>query len=117
VADRGLLRLSAFLLLIGLVLSVLAQFPHPGGGATYEKTFANYAAASVGDWAAIHLGQFVSEAILLIGLLALYAALNVAKGVLHWLGFARAVPTGMALALASVLFAVDGVALKHAVDA
>ena len=55
--NHKLLRLSATLLFIGFVLSDVLQFPHPAGGPTYEATFTNYAAS--GDWAAIHLGQFV----------------------------------------------------------
>jgi hypothetical protein len=113
--DRTLLRLSATLLFIGLVLSTVLQFPHPAGGPTYEATFANYAAS--GDWAAIHLGQFVGEAVLLAGLLVLFFALGVSEGTPRWLGFFAAIAAGVALVLAGVLYAVDGVALKQAVDA
>ena len=114
-ANHKLLRLSATLLFIGFVLSDVLQFPHPANGPTYEATFANYAAS--GDWAAIHLGQFVGEAVLLAGLLVLFFALNVSEGTPRWLGFFGAIAAGVALALYSVLQAVDGVALKQAVDA
>ena len=114
-ANHKLLRLSAMLLFIGIVLSDVLQYLHPGGGPTHEATFANYAGSS--DWAAIHLGQFVGEAILLAGLLVLFFALNLSEGTPRWLGFFGAISTGVALALAGVLFAVDGVALKQAVDA
>jgi hypothetical protein len=114
--DRNLLRLSATLLFIGVVLStVLTQYVHPGGGTTMEATFANYAGSS--NWAAIHLGEFVSEAVLLAGLLVLFFALGVSQGIPRWLGFFGAIAAGVALALAGVLYAVDGVALKQAVDA
>jgi hypothetical protein len=114
-ANYKLLRLSATLLIIGLVLSDALQFLHPGGGPTFEDTFANYATS--GDWAAIHLSQFIAEAILLAGLLVLFFALDVSEGTPHWLGFFGAIAAGVALALAGVLYAVDGVALKQAVDA
>jgi hypothetical protein len=111
-----LLRLSAMLLFIGEVLStVTSVFLHPGGGATMQATFANYAGSS--DWAAVHLGEFVGEAVLLAGLLILFFALNVSEGAPRWLGFFGAIAAGVALALAAVLSAVDGVALKQAVDA
>ena len=114
--DRNLLRLSATLLFIGVVLStVLTQYVHPGGGTTMEATFANYAGSS--NWAAIHLGEFVSEAVLLAGLLVLFFALGETSGTPRWLGFFGAIAAGVALALAGVLYAVDGVALKQAVDA
>lgn len=113
--DTGLLRLSATLLLTGEALSAVLQFPHPAGGPTYEVTFENYAAS--GNWAAIHLGQFIASAVLLAGLLVLFFALSVSEGMQHWVGFLGAVSAGVALALAAVLYAVDGVALKQAVDA
>ena len=113
--DRKLLRLSATLLLIGFVFSDVLQFLHPDGGPTYEVTFANYAGSS--DWAAVHLGQFVSTAILLAGLLVLFFALGVSQGTARWLGFFGAIAAGVSLVLNGVVYAVDGVALKQAVDA
>jgi hypothetical protein len=114
-ADKRLLRLSATLLLTGEALSAVLQFPHPAGGPTYEATFENYAASS--NWAAIHLGQFIASAVLLAGLLVLFFALSLSEGMPHWVGFFGAVSAGVALALTGVLYAVDGVALKQAVDA
>src|SRR5947209_8134421 len=107
--DRKLLRLSATLLLIGFVFSDVLQFLHPGGGPTYEATFANYAGSS--DWAAVHLGQFVSTAVLLAGLLVLFFALGVSQGTARWLGFFGAIAAGVSLVLNGVVSAVDGVAL------
>jgi hypothetical protein len=115
--DRTLLRLSATLLFLGLLLSIVAQFPHPGGSSTQEATFANYAAIGVEEWVAIHLAQFAGEAILLAGLLALFFALNLVEGTPRSIGFFGVVSAGLALALAGVLYAVDGVALKQSVDA
>jgi hypothetical protein len=56
-------------------------------------------------------------AVLLAGLLVLFFALNVRSGALGWVGRFAAVSVVVALALYGVLQAVDGVALKHAVDA
>ena len=115
-ANYKLLRLSATLVLIGGVLvTVIVEFLHPGGGNTLEATFANFAGS--GDWAAIHLGQFVGNAVLLAGLLVLFFALDVSQGAPRWLGFFGAIAAGVAIALAGVVFAVDGVANKQAVDA
>jgi hypothetical protein len=111
----ALLRVSAMFLLVGLVLSDVMQILHPGGGSTYEATFIYYAASS--DWMAVHLGQYVAEAILLAGLLFLYFALNLTEGTPRWLGFFGATAIVVTLALYAVLQAVDGVALKQAVDA
>jgi hypothetical protein len=115
--DRNLLRLSATLLFVGQLVNFVLGIlhPSPGGAGTYQATFAAYAAS--GAWAAIHLGQFVSEAVLLAGLLVLFFALGVSEGIPRWLGIFGAIAAGVTLALEGVLSAVDGVALKQAVDA
>src|SRR5215212_6627208 len=56
-------------------------------------------------------------AIIIAGLLALFFALNVHTGALMWAGRFGAVSPIVALALYGVLQAVDGIALKQAVDA
>jgi hypothetical protein len=86
-ADRKLLRLSATLLFIGLLVYSVASLLHAGGGTTIEATFANYAGSS--DWAVVHLGEFVGMALLLAGLLVLFFALNVSEGSPRWVGFFR----------------------------
>lgn len=114
--DRQSLRLGAALVFIGGVLfTVLSEFVHPAGGDTLDDTFANYAASS--DWTAIHLGAFVSTAVVLAGLLVLFFALNVREGPARWVSFLGAISAGVTLALAGVLYALDGVANKQAVDA
>lgn len=112
-ADRKLLSLSATLVLLGdALVTIIVLFLHPGGGTTLEETFA--ADAASGDWFAIHLGQFVGVAGIEAGLLVLFFALSVSQGQPRWLGFFGAVSAGVALALAAVQFAVDGVANKQA---
>jgi hypothetical protein len=115
-ANHKLLRLSSTLVLIGAVLvTIIVLYLHPGGGSTLESVFAAYAAS--GDWMAIHLGQFIGMAAIGAGLLVLYYALNVSEGTAHWLGFFAAISAVVAISLAAVTFAVDGVANKQAVDA
>ncbi|HZB82172.1 MAG TPA: hypothetical protein VE288_04900 [Rubrobacteraceae bacterium] len=115
-ADRSLLRLSTTLVAIGEVLFALVTLFHPDGEANnHPAVFAEY--ASSGSWIAIHFGQFVFMAVLLIGLFVLSFALNVRSGALEWVGRFAAVSVVVALALYGVVQAVDGVALKHAVDA
>jgi uncharacterized membrane protein HdeD (DUF308 family) len=113
--DRTLLRLSASLLLIGVLVSVVADMLHPPGANDYRAAFTAYANSSM--WTAVHLAQFVGMALILAGLLLLFFALGLSEGIPHWLGFFGAVSAGVALALAGVAYAVDGVALKQAVDA
>ncbi len=110
--DRTALRLSGILLLVGILVSDVAELLHANGGDTLEETFANFAAS--GNWTAVHLGQFVGMALMLAGLLALFVALDLSKGAPRWLGFFSAISSGVALALAAVQFGVDGVANKMA---
>jgi hypothetical protein len=112
---RTSLRLSAWLLLVGQLLYIVVTQFHAGGDANnHPAVFAEY--AGNGIWTAVHLGQFASMAILLAGLLALFFALDVRAGTARWAGRFGAA-SAAALALYGVLQAVDGVALKHAVNA
>ena len=115
-ADRSLLRLAATLVVIGELLFVLVTLFHAGGedANNHPAEFAEYASSA--SWIAVHFGQFVFMAVLL-GLLVLSFALDVRSGALGWVGRFAAVSVVVALALYGVLQAVDGVALKHAVDA
>src|SRR5579863_2741831 len=112
-ANHRLLRLSATLLFIGLLVFEVVSLLHPSGANDHRTAFTNYAAS--GDWAAIHLGEFVGMAVFLAGLLVLFLALNVSQGIPRWLGFFGAISVGVTLVLYAVRMAVDGVALKQAV--
>ena len=115
-ADRSLLRLSGTLVVIGEVLFAIVTLFHADGDANnHRAVFAEYASSA--SWIAVHFGQFVFMAVLLAGLLVLIFALNVRSGALGLVGRFAAVSVVVALALYGVLQAVDGVALKHAVDA
>jgi uncharacterized membrane protein HdeD (DUF308 family) len=111
-----LLRLSATLALVGgALVTLVARYLHPNGGSTEEDTLTSFAAS--GNWMAIHLMQFTGMALILTGLIVLLFALNVAEGAPRWIGFFGAISAGVALALASVVFAIDGVANKQAAKA
>lgn len=111
------LRVSAELFLGGVVLSIVAGLLHPGGAKPndHPAAFAEYASNS--SWTLVHLGQFAGMAVLLCGLIALFFALNVRSGGPGWFALFGLVAAVVALALYGVLQAVDGVALKQAVDA
>ena len=114
--DRKLLRLSAVLLVVGFVVSLVAGVLHPSREAAnnHQAVFAEY--ASSGNWTAVHLGQFVGMAVIIAGLLVLYLVLDVRSGNPALVSRFAAVAAVVALALYAVLQAVDGVALKQAVD-
>ncbi len=116
--DRKALRLSAALLVVGFILfaGATALF-HPGHepANNHRAAFAEYARSA--DWTAVHLGQFACMAIITAGLLVFYFALDVRAGNAAWVARLGAVSAAIALGLYGVLQAVDGVALKQAVDA
>jgi hypothetical protein len=115
-SPRTSLRLSVRLLLGGqLLYIVVTQFHADGDANNHPAIFTEY--ARNGIWTAVHLGQFASMAILLAGLLALFFALDVQAGTARWLARFGAALAVAALALYGALQAVDGVALKQAVNA
>jgi hypothetical protein len=104
------------LLVVGFILYVMAGLLHPGGPANNHRTvFAEYASSA--GWTAVHLGQFAGMALIIAGLLVLYFALDVGAGGAAWVARLGAVSAAVALGLYGLLQAVDGVALKQAVDA
>jgi hypothetical protein len=106
-------RLGASCAFIGSVLLGIGTSMHPSQADPNNAAaaFAEYAAA--GNWTIGHLLQFVGAALLLGFLLILSRQLRAASGL-------RQLATGGAiasLAIAAVLQAVDGIALKSMVDA
>ncbi|WP_344366780.1 DUF4386 family protein [Arthrobacter humicola] len=114
---RGSLRLAATLAFAGFVVSVVAGLFHADSASAndHPATFAEYARSGI--WTAVHLGQFVGMALLISGLLVLLVVLKTPDGAMAWTARFGAVAAVAALALYAALQAVDGVALKHAVDA
>jgi hypothetical protein len=116
VIDRTSLRLSAALLLAGQLLYVIVTLLHTGGEANdHPAIFAAYASSAI--WTAVHVAQFACMAIMLAGLLGLFAALDIQDGAARLVNRLGTASTTATLALCGVVLAVDGVALKHAVDA
>jgi hypothetical protein len=114
--DRGAVRLPAVLLLVGqLLYIVITQFHADGDANNHPAVFAEY--ASSGIWTAVHVGQFAATAILLAGLFALFFALGKEDGPARWAARFGAASAVVTLALYGVVMAVDGVALKQAVNA
>jgi hypothetical protein len=115
--ERDSVRLSAVLLLAGVVITAIAGFLHVEGPDPndHQTIFAIYAASQ--SWTAVHLGQFIGMVIITFGLVALFFALDVRSGVGLWLNRFALLSAGTALALYGVLQAVDGVGLKQAVNA
>jgi hypothetical protein len=114
-ADRKSLLFSALLIIAGEVVYGVAQVFHAESGTTALEVFNSYANSPV--WAIVHEFQFAGSAIVIFGVLALFFALDVNSGIRGLLNRFAAATAVAALALNGVLYAVDGVALKQAVDA
>jgi hypothetical protein len=113
--NRGSLRLSATLLLTGQLLYIVVTLFHTGGEANnHQVVFADYARS--GAWTAVHLGQFAAMAIMTAGLFTLSMITCAVAESARWVGRFGAAASVAALALYGVLQAVDGVALKQAVN-
>jgi hypothetical protein len=108
--------MSATLLLGGQLLYIVITQMHAGGDANnHPAIFAAYARSGI--WTAVHVGQFAATAILLGGLLGLSSALDAPAGTARWAARSGGAAAAVALALYGVVMAVDGVALKQAVNA
>ncbi len=113
----GTWRLAASLLLAGVLASILAGVFHAESHDANDHAAAFTAYASSGIWTAVHLGQFVGMALVCAGLVSVWAALEVRQHAVAWFARFGALAAAAALALYAALQAVDGVALKQAVDA
>jgi hypothetical protein len=114
--DRRSLRLAATLLLGGQLLYVVVTLLHTGGEANdHAAIFAAYAASDI--WTGVHVAQFACTAVMLAGLVALFYALDAPPGTAGWAARFGAASALTALAMYGVVLAVDGVALKQAVNA
>lgn len=117
-ATRALLLRAAALLIGALIVDGIAAALHAspptGDGNDLAATFPGIAESQT--WPAAHFLQFVASLIFAAGVVVLYraAADSTRPSLLDWLGPAVMVA---AVAVSSMQDAIDGVALKHAVDA
>jgi hypothetical protein len=116
--QRRLLRIGSIAFLTGVVISIVSTTIHPSSEdpANHLPVFAEY--ASDDSWIAVHIGQFAGVIMVFAGgFVALYRLLVQSESsmasILAWIGLALAIMTASAFA---VLQAVDGIALKMAVD-
>ena len=113
-ADCALLLMGALSIVLGTLISNVAGFFH-GGGAHPEDLAASLPAfAANANWEVVHLAQFVGDALLLVGFLALYRSIIAVAGTgasaaLARMGFVIAV---VAEGVYAINQAVDGIANK-----
>src|SRR5215218_1590688 len=110
-------RIGALALALAIPVLVVAEYFHPSKEDPMDNhaVFMEYARSHI--WTTVHLGEYFGFLLLLGGLVALYYSVSAKPGVgagLAPFGLAAAVT---AAASFTVLQAVDGIALKRAVDA
>ncbi len=113
----GTWRLASSLLLSGVVVSLLAGLLHAESHDANDHVASFTAYANSDIWTAVHLGQFAGMALVCAGLVALWSVIGLRRGGLGWTARFGAISAALAAALYAALQAVDGVALKQAVDA
>jgi hypothetical protein len=111
------LRQAAALVVVGQLTFLVSGAFHPDHSHAndHRAAFAEYAASD--RWIPVHIGQFVGVALLLAGVLALADALDPRRGAASAVACYTRATAVATVAAYGVLQAVDGVALKHAVDA
>src|SRR5919109_494067 len=118
-SERPLLRIGSITFLTGLTIYIISSAFHAGreDPTNHLRVFAEYANSS--PWIAAHIGQFVGDIMIFAGgFVALFRLLVQSESmttvsVLAWIGFTTAI---IAASTLSILQAVDGIALKRAVD-
>ena len=112
---RSPTAIAGMLLVGGMILYYVTTLFHPGHDPNnHAKVFAEYAADS--GWKAVHFGQFTAGLIAIAGFIVLYRVLARSGEIDTLARFAVSGALALVASLA-ILQAVDGVALKEAVDA
>jgi Domain of unknown function (DUF4386) len=117
--ERPLLRMGSVAFLAGLVVTIVSTLFHVSTEDLMDNPSVFVAYAESDTWIAAHIGQFAGVMLIFAGgfvalfrLLARSEAAGIASA-LAWLGLVIAVVTASTFA---ILQAVDGIALKRAVD-
>src|SRR4051794_38208224 len=115
-AEGALLRLGAVAAVLGVLLELAMGFLHPSKADPNNSAaaFAEYARS--GDWQYVHIGQFLGTLFIVLALVALSRPLTRQPGLAGALATVGAVTAVLVAAVFAVQMAVDGVALKGAID-
>jgi hypothetical protein len=115
--NPALLRVGAVTLVSGIAVEVVMQFLHPSKADPNDSVaaFQEYAHSSI--WTDVHIGQFAGTLLIVLGLVALSRALSRQPRLPGALAIVGGVTAILVAAVFAVQMAVDGVALKGAIDA
>ncbi len=118
-AEAGTTRIGAVAFPLAIIVYVVSTIIHPSTEDPLDNPAVFMTYAQDASWIAVHFGQWLGVLLLFGALIALYYSITTnseadAGGVVARFGLAAAVLTAASL---TMLQAVDGVALKWAVDA
>ena len=115
--DRRLLLFSACLLVAGAFFyNAITPLFHPGPPLSSGDTNVFTVYANSANWTLVHALQFLGGGLIAFGLMTLYSALNVKSGLVGQVSRFARYSAIASLALFAVVFAVDGIALRYAID-
>lgn len=111
------LRFGATALLVGLLTQIPFGALHPHREYPNDSIAAFHEYAHSEDWVLVHLAQFLGLLVVTVGLVALATTLARQRGAAGIFGLVATVTALISAAVFAVQMAVDGVALKAAIDA
>lgn len=114
--DAGLLRIGATAGLLGLAVQVVMDRLHPHQTHPNDTLAAFREYERSGIWTMVHIGQFLGTLLIVVALLALARQVSRQSGVAGGLAVLGAATAVVTAAVFAVQMAVDGVALKSAID-
>jgi hypothetical protein len=114
--DSALLRLGAVAGIAGVVLQVVMDQMHPAQADPNDSRAAFTEYSTYGLWTTVHIGQFLGTFLIALGLLVLARALSRQRGLPGALAVVGAVTAVLLTAVFAVQMAVDGVALRSAIQ-
>lgn len=114
--DKALLRLGAITGIAGIVVQIAMSVLHPHREQPNDSVASFHEYAESGNWIAVHIGQFAGALLLALTIVALARALSRGGGVSGAFAVVAGVGAIVVTAIFAVQMAVDGVALKGAID-
>jgi len=113
----ALLRLGAILGGVGVLMQVPMTELHPHHSAPNDSTAAFREYAGSQNWTMVHIGQWLGMLLIVFGLISLARGLARQRGIAGGFGLLGGITAVLVAAVFTVQMAVDGVALKNAIDA
>jgi hypothetical protein len=115
-ADSALLRIGAVAGITGVLLQLVMDQMHPAHADPNDSRAAFTEYSHYGMWTIVHIGQFLGTLLLVVALLALARGLSRQRGLAGALAMLGALTAVILAAVFTVQMAVDGVALRSAID-